>query len=390
MTDETSLAWLAFLGVFLVLAVVDVLCLAPKKTEGAESLSTRMAIAHVLFWFCVGLAFNIAMWAAYGEHVAMIWFDGYILEYLLSMDNVFFFHVVFTAYATPPAQTYKGLFFGILGAVVLRLLFYIVGAQFFRSAFVVQFICGLVLIYSGYKTATSDDDDEDPRENRCVKLITKCLPLTDTYAEDGSLLTWAPESAPSAAPDVVGAATEAAAPAAAPEGPLKLRGTMLLLVVVVLQVIDVIFAVDSVTAKIAEHDSTFINFSSSAFAMLCLRSLYFILTKLLAYFRFLNYGVAAILVLIGVKLIVSHWMEIPSVYSLVGISVIFAVSIIVSIVLPAPEDLEYDAVAEVSDEATHEMKPKATSQNDFATSSNDHSPREFVDIEIEDFTVIGG
>merc|ERR1719453_2229451 len=115
----------------------------------------------------------------------------------------------------------------------------------------------------------------------------------------------------------VGAAGKSGTSAAGRE--TRLRGTMLLLVVVVLQVVDLLFAVDSVTAKISEYDNTFLNFSSSAFAMLCLRSMYFVLTRLLKYFRFLQYGVASILALIGVKLMVSKWVEIESFYSLVTI-----------------------------------------------------------------------
>jgi len=116
--------------------------------------------------------------------------------------------------------------------------------------------------------------------------------------------------------------------------------TLLLLVVVVLQVVDLIFAVDSVTAKIAEYDNTFLNFSSSAFAMLCLRSMYFVLMRLLRYFRFLKYGVALVLALIGLKLIVSKWVEVESLYSLAGICIVFFFSMVVSILFPEAENYE--------------------------------------------------
>merc|ERR1719262_1981265 len=124
-TDMTA-AWIGFCVVMAILAAVDVCCLAPKTAEGAEALPGKKALLHVFFWFTVGLIFNAAVFMGYGDFAAIVWFNGYILEYLLSVDNVFFFHVVFTAYATPSSQKYKALFLGILGAVVLRLLFYIV------------------------------------------------------------------------------------------------------------------------------------------------------------------------------------------------------------------------------------------------------------------------
>lgn len=372
-TDMT-LAWLCFWVVLTGLSIFDIFCLAPKSTEGIEEQSSRKAFAHVAFWFATGLIFNAAVFIAYGKLAAIVWFDGYILEYLLSVDNVFFFHVVFQAYSTPASQVYKALFLGILIAVVLRSLFYIVGAGVFRLSFFVQIFFGLVLIYTGFKTAVSDEDDDDPRENRCVQFITRCLPLSDAYDENGALFARVPKNAskPSSdgaeLPDVIGAASgeaagddgsalEMASPpgspgleiAAAPGSPgngssgeTAMRGTMLFLVVVVLGVVDLIFAVDSVTAKIAEHDSTFINFSSSAFAMLCLRSMYFVLTLLLKFFRFLKYGVAAILVMIGIKLIASKWVEVPSIYSLAAICGIFIFSMVVSIVFPEGEHHELE------------------------------------------------
>ena len=140
-----------------------------------------------MFWFCIGLAYNLIILLLFDMDIAIVWFNGYILEYTLSVDNVFFFHVVFQAYSTPNEQTYRALFFGIVGAGVLRLLFYVVGSSFFRLAWVVQIVFGFILVWSAYKTAGTDDDDDDPRENRIVQMMTKCLPFSDRYDEDGRL-----------------------------------------------------------------------------------------------------------------------------------------------------------------------------------------------------------
>jgi len=370
--NYVHLAWILFVVVFIGLAAFDMKYLAPmsKIREGQEEghISARVAGQHVVFWFFIGIGFNILMWGFMGVEVAIVWFNGYLLEFLLSMDNVFFFHVVFQAYSTPPKDLYKALFLGILGAVILRLLFYVVGARFFRAAFLVQFAFGLVLVWSGYKTATTDEDDDDPREMGCVKLMTRLLPIVDQYEKDGNLWVLVPKGSTSL-PAEVAATTIGAADASggtgdpehqAPDrfgttgeqtGETQWRGTMLLLVVCVLQVIDVLFAVDSVTAKIAEYDSTFINFTSSAFAMLCLRSLYFVFTKLLKYFHYLKYGVAVILVLIGIKLMITPWVQVPEEASMLIICCFFGMSILVSALRP-PEEEDEEAYNDLDEPRT--------------------------------------
>jgi tellurite resistance protein TerC len=172
---------------------------------------------------------------------------------------------------------------------------------------VVQIVFGFVLVWSAYKTAATDDDDEDPRENRVVQLMTKCLPFSDQYDEGGRLFIVEEDGGR----DALGKPSEQ------PVG--RTKGSLLLLVVLVLQVVDLLFAVDSVTAKISQYDDIFINFSSSAFAMLCLRSCYYVIRDMVDLFKYLRYGVAAILFFIGVKLMIAHWIEIASGISLMVI-----------------------------------------------------------------------
>lgn len=353
-------AWVYFWVAFVALGVFDIRCLAPRPGGATQRVTMKVALGHTLFWFLVGIVFNIIVWAGLGAKEAVVWFNGYILEYMLSMDNVFFFQVVFTAYATPEQQLYKALFFGVLFAVLLRFFFYSAGAALFRSAFILQILFGLVLIYSGYKTATTDDDDEDPREYRCVKCMTRRLPLIDEYDSSGALFVrrlprvarHSPSQAPEPLGQVIGMASEEpeacriSTTAVEAGGRGARHGTMLLLVVLVLGIVDVLFAVDSVTAKLAENSQVFVNFSSSAFAMLCLRSMFFLVASLQAMFRLLKYGVALILVFIGVKLIANHWVDVHFAVSLVAILVVFALSIVASVVIPDPEkfqDLEEDA-----------------------------------------------
>lgn len=341
-----GMAWTLFGGIFIALAIFDMKFLAPASDSSDKEVSGRNALCHCILWGIIGICFNIGIMLVLGAKAGEVWFNGYILEYLLSMDNVFFFHVIFTAYKTPKTQTYKALFLGILGAVVLRLIFYFVGEKFFKLAFTVQVFFGLVLVFSGFRTATTDEEDDDPREMCCVQWMSRNLPLTPTYDDSGALFVQATSGKDAVLSESVvtvsGASkndVEKHVGCSSTEKP-SLRGTMLLLVVLVLQVVDLIFAVDSVTAKIAEYDDIFINFSSSALAMLCLRSMYFVLNGMLKYFRFLKYGVAMILIMIGVKLMVNPWFKVPEEYSLCVICGVFLLSIALSALFPEASDEE--------------------------------------------------
>mmetsp|Transcript_75342 Transcript_75342/g.140500 ORF Transcript_75342/g.140500 Transcript_75342/m.140500 type:complete len:445 (+) Transcript_75342:131-1465(+) len=354
-------AWLWFWFSFFALAALDFFCMAPKKSQ---VIPGRVAVAHCFFWFAVGLGFNVLILHLYDPTVGVTWFNGYVLEYLLSLDNVFFFHVVFQTYATPQTQIYKALYYGILGAVMLRLIFYIVGTEIFRMWWPIQLLFGGILIWSGYKTAFGDEEEEDPKDNICVRFVTTHLPFAEVYDEDGRLLmdqiavvnattqqngTVAGE--PIGCTDSQDVAEAGGDAKQANNGaPLERRerraccggrlGSMLLLVTMVLWIIDLVFAVDSVTAKIATYDNVFINFSSSAFAMLCLRSLYFVLIELMSLFWALKYGVALILALVGLKVCIGHWVEIEEFFATISILTIFAISMVVSLLVDEPSDEE--------------------------------------------------
>jgi len=365
-------AWLAFWAAFVALAALDFFLLAPKNSA---VIPGRVAVAHCFFWFGVGLAFNLLVLHLYDWEVGVTWFNGYILEYLLSLDNVFFFHVVFQTYATPDTQIYKALYLGILGAIILRLLFYMVGTEIFRMWWPLQIFFGLVLVWSGYKTAFSEEDDDDPKENPCVKFITRHLPLADVYDDEGSLFIrgFIPRAEASPTNSIVVGLTED--PDAIEAQPIvksscnggRTLGSMLLLVVLVLQVIDLVFAVDSVTAKIATFDNIFINFSSSAFAMLCLRSLYFVLIELMNLFWALKYGVALILALVGLKVSIAHWFDVDQLYATVCILGIFGVCMVISLLVEEPKDEDDDKeephkavpVADQEDPSPHNRSPRS-------------------------------
>eukprot|EP00929_Paragymnodinium_shiwhaense_P002614 TRINITY_DN102914_c0_g1_i1.p1 TRINITY_DN102914_c0_g1~~TRINITY_DN102914_c0_g1_i1.p1 ORF type:complete len:480 (+),score=116.50 TRINITY_DN102914_c0_g1_i1:156-1595(+) len=400
---------------------------AAEDAQQHSAISKAPFLLQVAFWLLVGCGFNICVGAMLGPGAAGSWFYGYALEYMLSLDNLFVFRVIFQAYSTPAKQIDTGLFFGISAAVLLRVLLFGLGTELLELGFVPRLCFGLALIYSGVKTLrSSDDDDDDPQENFCVRALTKCLPLHHGYAEDGSFFirvsetgkqgpltnvigrkmdeqqmelsgfvqdheTWCAEqskehtglqkegvkadldaesgdnhtNASTTCSDNGslsiqsidnGSAVVTTRPAPSGEGRLKV--TLLFLVVASLGLLDVIFAVDSVTAKISSVSgfapavNFYLNLTSSAFAMFVLRSLYFVLDVLVETFRFLGLGVGFVLVIIGVKLILSEWYEVDMVVSMSILLSILALSMVASVVLPKP--VEEETAEEPTSGAAHD------------------------------------
>ncbi|KAF4710711.1 hypothetical protein FOZ63_003124, partial [Perkinsus olseni] len=308
-----------------------------KRRSKVVEVPPRRAMVYCITYLACGLLFNVVVYLLYGydSEAAFGWFSGYVLEYMLSMDNVFFFQVVFKYYRTPKSQVNRALFYGIAMAAGLRLLFFFLGKHspsssllmiayysterslghchqqlsgttFFKLIFFTRYIFGLILIWSGYKTATgTDDQDSGDPNNACAQCIASRLRLFNAYSSDGAFFIKVPRDTFGPPPDCdqsqliydtnSTAATARLSPNSSSDAsphhqPLVYKATLLLMVVIVLGVVDVLFAVDSVTAKISQYDDMFINFSSSIFAMLTLRSLYFLVMYLSDLFVLMKYG----------------------------------------------------------------------------------------------------
>lgn len=302
-----------------------------------------------------------------GGSAAASWSYGYFLEYMLSVDNLFVFQLVFKAYATPEGlHIERALFWGISAAILLRLAFFGLVTSLLAMGFFAKLAFGLLLIYSGIKAFWDDDDEADPSKNLLVRCVARHLPLHDKYSEEPRFFVRVKveglESAaepPREGAKIIGKSKDEVElhgmmdvddpqhPAAS-----SLKVTPLFLVVLTLAFIDVIFAVDSVTAKVSSvHGfdpkvSFFLNLSSSAFAMFVLRSLYLVVDMLTQSFRFLKYGVGIVLGFIGIKLIISGWYEVSMTLSSLLI-VGFLLCSIVASCLPCckeedVEDVELD------------------------------------------------
>lgn len=282
----------------------------------SQDTTIRQAAKSTLIWCALAMAFNVYVYFAAGGgklgfQKAGEFFTGYLVEWSLSIDNVFVFAVIFTYFKVPKKYQYRVLFWGIIGAVVLRLAFILAGTVLLNKFHWVIYVLGLFLIYTGVKLAFHDDEF-DPETSLVVRVSRRLFPVAQ--GEHGQQFF----------------AREAA----------KLCITPLFLVLLVIDFVDIAFALDSVPAIIGITQDTFIVFTSNIFAILGLRALYFLLAGAMDMFRYLPYGLSAILVFVGVKMIGQHWFEkqflngqpIPHWVSLVVIVGILAVAVGASLV----------------------------------------------------------
>jgi tellurite resistance protein TerC len=246
-----------------------------------------------------------------------------MLEWLLSFDNLFVFHQIFLAFGTPADQRHKPLMLGICGAVVLRLVALAFAEYLFHSYWLMHFILGGFLVYTGARTLMEEDvDDENYSKGWFVQMAAKHLPIVDYYDKDGAFCVRV-----DAAPKLDGYGS-------VEQGKERKvwRGTLLVLVVIAMEITDLIFAVDSISAIVAQVDSLFLAYSAILFAILGLRSGYFIVEILAQTFKLFKFGIAAILIFIGMKLIVSHWFSIPALVVLLVMPSTLGLSVVLSLI----------------------------------------------------------
>lgn len=248
---------------------------------------------------------------------------------MLSFDNLFVFHLIFQSYACPDELKHKPLFWGICGAVFFRLAFLFIGEWLMQAMFLAHILFGAFLVYTGWKAATADDDeDDDPSRNPLVQWLSRRLPFVGAYDSKGNFFVKVPVNErgqamlPSARGELeviegnevesYGTVDFNAASQNAETRKFQWRATMLFLVVVCLEVSDILFAVDSVSAIVAQVPDLFLAYTSAIFAMLGLRATFFIVDELVKLFTLLKYGVAAVLVFIGLKLMFSRLIHVPA------------------------------------------------------------------------------
>jgi tellurite resistance protein TerC len=275
----------------------------------------RHAAAWSAVWISLALGFGVFVAATQGGQAGGEYLAGYLIELSLSVDNVFVFALIFTAFAVPAAYQHRLLFWGILGAIVFRAAFIAAGTAVLEAAHWVIYLLGVLLVITGIRLARSRGHAVDPEQNPVLRLFRRVVPMTDDYR--GAAFT------------VIEAGRRLATP--------------LLAALVAVETTDIMFALDSIPAVFAITTDPFIVFSSNLFAILGLRSLYFLLAGLLDRFVYIKLGLAALLVFAGAKILTSSIIEIPIAVSLAVIGSILGTAIVASLIATHPERGRWDS-----------------------------------------------
>jgi len=248
-----------------------------------------------------------------GPDPALQFLTGYLIEYSLSVDNIFVFIMLFSYFAVDPLYRHRVLFWGIVGALVFRGLLIGVGTALISRFHWIMYIFGAFLLFTAAKMAMSKDDEQpDPDNNRVVRLFKRFFPVTEKFHGEHFFVRM---------PDN------------------KLVATPLFITLLVIETTDIMFALDSIPAIFAVTTDSFIVFTSNVFAIMGLRSLYFLLDGIMGLFRYLKYGLTVILGFIGVKMLISGFVEIPTILSLGVVVGVLAISILLSVLIPERKDV---------------------------------------------------
>jgi len=291
--------WAVFLGVIAFFLLLDLFVFHRE----AHVVSMREAATWSAIWVAMGLAFGGLIWLWFGPTAAGEYLAGYLIEKSLSVDNVFVFALIFSYFAVPAAYQHRVLFWGVVGAILMRAAFIAAGAALLESFHWIIYVFGALLVVTGVRMATRRHEEVHPERNPILRLVRRLIPMLPEYRgqkffirEDGRL--WA---------------------------------TPLLAVLIVVETTDVIFAIDSIPAIFAVTREPFLVFTSNAFAILGLRALYFLLAGMMHRFVYLKYGLAGILVFVGAKMLLSDIYKVPIWISLAVIALLVGVSVVASL-----------------------------------------------------------
>jgi tellurite resistance protein TerC len=312
-TVGSPIVWALFAAVVILALAID-LGLFHRKSR---VVSMREAAVWTAVWASLALAFNGFVYQRFGSTKAFEFLQGWLLEWALSVDNVFVFLIIFRYFKVPTEHLHRVLFWGIIGAVVSRGVFIMAGAAIIQRFHWVMYILGAFLVYTAGKILLQKEEEMDPGKNPALRLFRRVVPTTNEY-HGGAFFT-------------------------------KIDGrwvaTPLFVTLTVVELSDVMFAVDSIPAIFGVTRDVFIVFTSNIFAILGLRSLFFLIEGLVQKLRFLKIGVAVILAFIGVKILIEKIYKVPVLVSLGVLASVLLVSALASILIPPPREPDHDAPA---------------------------------------------
>ncbi len=275
----------------------------------AHKVTVKEAAAWSVVWVALALAFNAGIWQFHGPERGMEFLTGYLIEKALSVDNIFVFVLIFGAFSVPEAYQHRVLFWGILGALVMRAVFVGLGAALLAKFHWVLYVFGAFLLVTGIKMLVVRGEGFDPRSNPVFRLFRRLVPAVETY--HGPAFTVVKDG--------------------------RRYATPLLLVLVAVELTDLVFAVDSVPAIFAVTKDPFLVFTSNIFAMLGLRSLYFLLAGVVEKFHLLKVGLSLVLVFVGLKMLVVDLFKVPTSWSLGVIGLLVGGAVAASLIWPKPK-----------------------------------------------------
>lgn len=312
------LLWGGFSIFVLVMLALDLVVFHRKS----ETVEVKDALRWSGVWIGLALVFNLGLYFWYSAEGAMAFLTGYVLEKSLSVDNLFVFLMLFAYFSVPAAYQHKVLFWGILGALVMRALMIAVGTALIQQFHWVLYVFGGFLIFTGLKML-KHQEQTNPGNNPLVRVFTRFMPVTSTYHADRFFV-------------VVNG---------------RYAATPLFLVLLVVEATDVVFALDSIPAVLAVTTDPFVVFTSNVFAIMGLRSLFFALAGMMDLFHYLRYGLAAVLSFIGAKMLLSDVIHLPIYIALAVVLGVLGLSILVSLLFPVAPAAAAPDVAELSPEA---------------------------------------
>ena len=277
--------------------------------RGDRVVRSREALAWSAMWIGLAAAFAGLVFFWQGRQATLEFVTGYVLELSLSVDNLFLFLVIFRYFSVPEQHQRGVLFWGVLGALLMRGFFILAGVGLIQRFHWILYALGALLIYSGIRLGFTGEHQVDPATNPAVKVLRRFMPVTDDY-QGGRFFVrgW--------------------------KGNPGLYATPLLIVLAVVETTDLLFAVDSVPAVLAVTLNAFIVYTSNVFAILGLRSMYFAVSGMMKAFRFLHYGLALLLILVGLKMITADYFPIPTHVTLAVVAGVLAASVIASVMYP--------------------------------------------------------
>jgi tellurite resistance protein TerC len=318
-TVGTPLQWITFFAMVFAMLALDLGVINRKE----HRIGLREALFWSVVWTLIALVFNGWVVYEFGTKAGLDFLTAYIIERSLSFDNIFVFVVIFNYFAVPAEYQHRVLFWGILGALISRGIFIYAGVELINRFHWMLYVFGAFLVYTGIKILVQKETEVHPERNPVVRAFQRWVPLTSSYHGKRFFVRDAG----------------------------RRLATPLMLVLVVVEATDVVFAVDSIPAVIGVTKDAFIVFTSNIFAILGLRALYFLLAGLMHKFFYLSYGLGLVLVFIGAKMLLEHWVEIPTVVSLGVVVGLLTVSVVASLLRPSPRE---EAAAPASSPDTEE------------------------------------